>query len=106
MYIPALKLAIEYNGIYWHSVERGTTIDYHLKKSLACRQLGIRLIHIYEFEDIDIQLEYLKQLILYNNDTYNPNDFNKNNLIKVVPKQPELIYNDCNFTVYGAGCLF
>lgn len=32
-------------------------------------------------------------------------DFNKNNLIEVIPK-PELIFNDSNLHVYGAGKLY
>lgn len=105
IYIPSLKLAIEYNGTYWHSTEAGTPIDYHLKKSLLCREQNIRLIHIYEFEDIYEQLELLKQLILFNNDTYNPNDFNKNTLINNVPNKPVLIYNK-TYSLYGAGQLY
>ena len=102
IYIPKLTLAIEYNGIYWHSIEHNNDKDYHLKKSLLCREKGIRLIHIYEFEDLDRQLYLLKELIL-GNDLY-LEDFNKNNFLKI-PKS-ELIYNDGRLHIYGAGKLF
>lgn len=47
IYIPELKLAFEYNGVYWHS-EKYRDSSYHLKKTLECERLGIRLIHIWE----------------------------------------------------------
>lgn len=101
-YIDTLKLAIEFNGMYWHSIGAGTPKDYHLQKSLLCREKGIRLIHIYEFEDFEEQKQLLKDLIL-GHDNYPKNDFNKNNLIKIIP-QPEIIYNT-QYTIYGAGKL-
>ena len=50
LFIQDKKLAIEINGIYWHSTNSGKPKDRHLKKTLACDKLGIRLIHINEFE--------------------------------------------------------
>lgn len=48
-YLPEKKLAIEFNGNYWHST-RFKDKDYHLKKTQLCQDLGITLIHIFEFE--------------------------------------------------------
>lgn len=45
IYIPSKHLAIEYNGIYWHSLRDK---NYHLNKTKACDELNIRLIHIWE----------------------------------------------------------
>lgn len=103
IYLPDLKLAIEYNGLYFHSTLAGTNKNYHLEKSLLCREKNIRLIHIYEFENFNEQLNLLKDLIL-GIDNYPKDDFNKNNLIKNIP-QPEIIYNDGRLIVYGAGKL-
>ena len=48
-YFPDLKIAIECNGSYWHSIEAGIyDKDYHLKKTIMCENVGIRLIHIFE----------------------------------------------------------
>ncbi len=100
IYIPDLKLAIEFNGNYWHSQEIGCPKDYHLQKSLLCRDKGIRLIHIYEFEDFEEQKQLLKDLIL-GIDNYNQNDFNKNNFLDDIPK---LYKNSTNKgTVYSIG---
>ena len=101
IYLTDLKLAIEYNGIYWHSIQRLNDKDYHLNKSLMCRKKGIRLIHIYEFEDLDEQINLLKNIIL-GEDKYPKDDFNKNNLISTIPKSI-LLFDDGRLQVYGAG---
>lgn len=47
IYIPELKLAIEYNGVHFHDISlKGK--GYHIGKRKACEQLGIRLISIWE----------------------------------------------------------
>lgn len=45
--IPELDIAIEYNGLYWHS-ELYKDKFYHLNKTEICNKRGIRLIHIWE----------------------------------------------------------
>lgn len=50
VFIPEKKLAFEYDGVYWHSEELGTSKSYHLEKTLKCEKAGIRLIHIFETE--------------------------------------------------------
>jgi hypothetical protein len=47
IYIPDLKLAFEFNGLYWHS-ELYKDKNYHLKKTEECEKQGIHLVHIYE----------------------------------------------------------
>lgn len=61
VYLPGLKVALEFNGTYWHCDERKARL-YHQKKSLACRSLGIQLIHVYE-HDWDSRPEACKQMI-------------------------------------------
>jgi transposase-like protein len=57
IYIPELKIAIEYDGLYSHSYkpweERECLIKgpkYHLSKTLDCEKQGIQLIHIFSDE--------------------------------------------------------
>jgi len=50
LYLPEYKLGIEFNGTYWHSDSVITDKKYHLKKSMRAEELGIHLIHIYEYE--------------------------------------------------------
>lgn len=103
VYIPELKLAFEFNGTKWHSIQNGMPIDYHLKKSLICKEYGIRLVHIYEFESLDTQIQLAKDLV-NGIDNYNKKDFNKNNFLDV-PK-PEIVHGSKYYTVYGAGKLY
>ena len=102
IYLPDLKLGIEYNGSYWHCIENGTPKDLHLKKSLLCRAKGIRLTHIYEFEDFEKQKKLLKDLIL-GIDNY-PADWNKNNLLDGNP-EPKVIFSNGQQTIYGVDTL-
>ena len=48
VYIPSLKVGIEYNGIVWHSDKFFTTKDYHINKLKMCEERGIKLIQIFE----------------------------------------------------------
>lgn len=41
------KIAIEYNGVHWHS-SKFKTKTYHKEKTEACNNAGYRLIHIFE----------------------------------------------------------
>lgn len=49
VYLPDLKLAIEYNGLYWHS-ELHKDKKYHHDKWKLCNDKDITLIQIYEDE--------------------------------------------------------
>lgn len=49
IYIPDKKVAIEFNGTYWHS-DIYKDKRYHQNKTLECAKKGIRLIHIFEYE--------------------------------------------------------
>ena len=50
-YLPKFGLAIEFDGMIWHSELIGNKINkYHLNKTEECEQLGIQLIHIFEYE--------------------------------------------------------
>ena len=62
-YIPSKNIAIELNGLFWHS-ETGGGINkwYHLNKSKNCIFHGIRLIHIFENEWIKKQ-EIVKSVL-------------------------------------------
>jgi len=49
IYIPSKKIAIEHNGIYWHSDIKKKS-NYHVDKYIKCKKLGIHLIQIFENE--------------------------------------------------------
>ena len=50
LYIPDYKLAIEVNGVYWHSESMGKYKDYHLFKTEKCNINNIELVHILDYE--------------------------------------------------------
>lgn len=104
IYIPSLQIAIEYNSSWYHSTESSMSKDYHLNKSMLCRNKNIRLIHIYDFEDFEQQKQLLNDLIL-GVDNYPKEDFNKNNLIIHIPKSVEYVSNR-GYHIYTAGKLY
>ena len=48
--IPDLQLAIECNGIHWHSTDIRKNSNYHKMKTEMCQKAGYRLIQIFEHE--------------------------------------------------------
>ena len=65
--IPKIKLAIEYNGLFWHSASFKNE-NYHLNKTELCESLGYRLIHIWEDEWLNNKKEIKQKLInIFNN---------------------------------------
>lgn len=49
IYIPSHNIAIEHNGVYYHS-DLFTPNDYHLNKTTVCEENGIQLLHIWSDE--------------------------------------------------------
>lgn len=50
IYIPSLKIAIEYNGLYYHSEKYITDKHYHVNKTKDCLKQGITVYHIFSDE--------------------------------------------------------
>ena len=48
VYIPELSIAIEFNGLYWHSEKVGKDRNYHKNKWVSCNEKGVQLISIWE----------------------------------------------------------
>ena len=63
IYLPELNLAIEYNGLFWHSSFKVNS-NYHYIKSLRCKEKGIHLIHV--FEDHWIHKQEIVKSVLKN----------------------------------------
>lgn len=71
IWLPDYNLAIEYNGLRWHSELFTKDKKYHLNKTNECKKKNIRLIHIFEdelLEHEDIVLSKIKHLIKKDND--------------------------------------
>lgn len=87
IYIPFKKLAIEVNGLYWHS-ENGSGIkkSYHLNKYKNSLFHGVRLIHIFENEWIEkknIIQSILKNILHSNMDKINGRECNIKEIFNV-----------------------
>lgn len=64
MYLPDHNLAIEYNGLYWHSEAAGRDKSYHYNKWLFAKTEGIQLLQIWEDEYLK-NPEQVKSMILH-----------------------------------------
>lgn len=63
--IPNKKVAIEYNGLYWHSEQiLKNPVNYHLNKKQICNKYNIKLIQIFEDEWIE-KNEIVKNRLSY-----------------------------------------
>jgi hypothetical protein len=58
LFLPDYNLAIEFNGLYWHS-DKFRDKNYHLNKTKECLKQNINLIHIFEDE-----WKYKKDIVL------------------------------------------
>ena len=59
IYLPEVRTAFEFNGIFWHSEQAGKPTGYHQTKTLPAKREGIRLFHVYESE-WDLSRDVLK----------------------------------------------
>lgn len=70
------NLAIEFNGLYWHSSEYKINL-YHLNKTNKCKENGIDLIHVFEDEwesKQDIVKSNIKNILNLNVDVIQSTD--------------------------------
>lgn len=63
IYLPDIKVAIEYNGLIWHSEKFNDNVNSQQEKTLEAESLGIHLIHIYE-DDWNFKKDIIKSRIL------------------------------------------
>jgi len=125
-YIPEKKLAIEFDGLFWHSqgLVNFREIDfkfYHLEKTLKAEEKDINLLHIFENEWIDpIKRDIWKSIISYklgivkqryfarklkvftvDNKTIN-NFFDLNHIQGSAPSKVRLVLVDENYKIISA----
>lgn len=62
MYIPSLSIAVEFDGLRWHSEEFESSPTYHLSKTKMCEEKGIRLLHIFE-DEWDFKKDVIKNIL-------------------------------------------
>lgn len=64
LFFPEQNLAVEFNGLYWHSEARKSDRNYHYNKFLKCQENGIQLLQIWE-DDWNRNPELILDLISY-----------------------------------------
>lgn len=85
IYISSHNLAIEFNGTYWHSQNFKLNKWYHQFKVEKCHRLGIRLLHIYEWEWKNDRQKCLDKINYY---------LNNNEAIKSRKPIPRFVQNN------------
>ena len=94
IYIPKMKLAIEYNGLHWHD-ENHIDKNYHLMKTNMCNEKGIDLIHVFE-DDWLYKKEIVKSMIASRLGVYKEKIFARKCKIKEIEKDQAKIFFDKN----------
>ena len=69
LYYPEKKIAIEFNGAYWHSTEIKPD-GYHYNKYIMCKQCGILLVSIFE----NVWLSHKIEIVDYLHDLFDGRD--------------------------------
>ena len=111
LYYPEKKIAIEFNGDYWHNESRVTS-DYHYNKFKKCFDSGITLVSIFEHEWLsnkDLIKDYLidlfngidNKLSLISNDIMNNNYPLMKNI--VITDTIDDVYSTSNYTIRRCG---
>ena len=50
VFVSTKNIAIEFDGLYWHSDDLKLDKDYHLNKTQLCEEKNIQLVHVFENE--------------------------------------------------------
>ena len=111
LYYPEKKIAVEFNGDYWHN-ESMVTFDYHHNKFKKCFDSGIILVSIFEHEWLpnkDSIKDYLIDLFngIDNKLSFVSNDVMNNNypLMKsiIITDTIDDVYSTNNYTIHHCG---
>jgi len=64
IYLPEKKIGVEYNGTLWHSEYMSKDAKWHMfTKSKECKENGIRIIHVSDFDNFEIVKKTLLHII-------------------------------------------
>lgn len=104
IYLPDYKLAIEYNGLYWHSDIRIDDKNYHYNKTKSCKDRGIKLLHIWE-DDWLYKQDIIKSMILNKIGIIKTKIYARKCEIRIVNNK-DLVYNFLNVNHIQGKCLY
>lgn len=94
IYIPSHKLAIECNGVYWHS-DKYKDKNYHINKYNQCKSNGIMLVQIWE-DWLRNKPEIVKSILLNKLGLLDSTIYARKCIIKEVGSQESNIFLDNN----------
>ena len=94
IYIPSHKLAIECNGVYWHS-DKYKDKNYHINKYNQCKSNGIMLVQIWE-DWLRNKPEIVKSILLNKLGLLNNTIYARKCIIKEVRSKESNIFLDNN----------
>ena len=97
-YIPSKNIAIECNGIYWHS-DQNKPKEYHYNKFKKCQEKGIQLISIWEDQIVKYP-DKVRTVILSKLGIYDERVYARNCTIKEVPSKECNVFLD-NYHLQG-----
>ena len=90
IYIPGKQLAIEFNGLYWHSYIVNKDKNYHLNKTTLCEDKDIQLLHIFENEWLnDNKRDIWKSIIKFKLCGAGNKIYARNCIVRKVEKEEE-----------------
>jgi transposase len=64
IYIPSKRIAIEMNGLYFHSTQYILDSNYHKNKTIECQQNNVKLLQIYD-KEWNEKKDIIKSMLLY-----------------------------------------
>lgn len=101
-FFPDYNLAIEVNGLWWHSDNYGWPKTGHLFKTIECRKKDIHLLHFYEFEILhkwEIVQSIIKSFLKQNERIYA-----RRCVVKEIPNKISSNFVRDNHISGNAGC--
>lgn len=94
VFIPSKNLAIEFNGLYWHS-DIYKDKNYHLNKTILCNKKGVNLFHVFEDEWLE-KSDIVKSIIKNKLGVWDERVYGRNCEVKVVDKSEEKSFLNTN----------
>jgi len=99
IYIPSKNIAIEFDGLYWHSELYQPDKNYHLYKTNECEKRGIQLIHIFEDEWL-YKKDIVKSLLKHKLGKSNKKIYARKCIIKEITKKEKKLFLN-NYHIQG-----
>lgn len=105
IYIPEKKLAIEYDGLLFHSMGYSNIMkfnredfdkSYHLKKTDICEEHGVQLLHVFENEWLDRNIKEIWKSVILNKLGYNNIIYARHCEIRVIPSDQGFLFEEEN----------